>query len=96
VPGYLGFSPRPEPELVAVYPTRGPALALSRGLDRDRAVDEDGHQVSVFNRIGARPFTRAEMERLYLRDGEPWTVHDEPPGPPQPTEAAAAPRRDTP
>jgi hypothetical protein len=82
VPGYLGFSPRPEPELVAAYPTHGPALALSRGLDRDRAVDEDGHQVSVFNRIGARPFTRQEMDRLYLRDGEPWTVHEQPPGPP--------------
>ena len=82
VPGYLGFSPRPAPELIATYRTHGPALALSRGLDRDRAVDEDGHQVSVFNRIGARPFTREEMERLYLRDGVPWTVRMDPPGPP--------------
>ncbi|HMB53648.1 MAG TPA: hypothetical protein VKU40_10045, partial [Thermoanaerobaculia bacterium] len=54
VPGYLGFSPRPEPRLIARRHTEGPALALSRGLDRDRAVDESGHQVSVFNRIGAR------------------------------------------
>ncbi len=77
VPGYLGFSPRPEPQLIATYPTHGPALALSRGLDRDRAVDESGHQVSIFNRIGARPFNRAEMERLFLRDGEVYTVDDE-------------------
>jgi len=30
----LGFSPRPS--LIATYPTTGPALALSKGLDRDR------------------------------------------------------------
>jgi hypothetical protein len=78
VPGYLGFSPRPAPVLIAQRHTHGPALALSRGLDRDRAVDESGHQVSVFNRIGARPFSREEMERLYLRDGEVYTVRDEP------------------
>lgn len=84
VPGYLGFSPEPEPQIIARYPTHGPAVVLSRGLDRDRAVDESGHQVAVFNRIGARPFTREEMERLYLRDGRVWTVSDEPPkeGPP--------------
>ena len=40
-PGYTGFSPRPRPDLpehglIATYPTRGPAVALSRGLDRDR------------------------------------------------------------
>ncbi|HEX9730386.1 MAG TPA: hypothetical protein VGG06_00185 [Thermoanaerobaculia bacterium] len=77
-PGYLGFSPRPDPELIAHYPTKAPAVALSKGLDRDRAVDETGHQVSVFNRIGARPFNREEMERLYLRDGEIYRVSDEP------------------
>ena len=86
VPGYLGFSPRPEPRLIARRHTEGPALALSRGLDRDRAVDESGHQVSVFNRIGARPFTFEESRRLYLRDGRPWTVADRPPS------AAPAPR----
>jgi len=79
-PGYLGFSPRPDPELIALYPTKAPAVALSKGLDRDRAVDESGHQVAVFNRIGARPFTREEMERLFLRDGEIYRVSDEPEG----------------
>src|SRR6185295_12327708 len=54
VPGYLGFSPRPEPQLIATRRTRGPAVALSKGLDRDRAADESGNQVSIFNRLGAR------------------------------------------
>jgi len=81
VPGYLGFSPRPAPELIARRHTHGPAVALSEGLDRDRAVDESGNQVSVFNRLGARPFTLEEMRRLYSRDGEIFRVTDEPPPP---------------
>lgn len=77
VAGYLGFSPRPAPELIATYATGGEAVALSRGLDRDRAVDESGHQVSVFGRIGARPFTLEEMRRLYLRDHDVYRVRDD-------------------
>jgi hypothetical protein len=77
-PAYAGFSPRPAPRLIAHRQTRGPALAISRGLDRDRAVDESGNQVSVFNRIGARPMTLPEMQRLYLRDGKLYTVGDAP------------------
>jgi hypothetical protein len=88
VPGYLGFSPRPEPRLVATRHTHGPALALSRGLDRDRAADESGGQVSVFNRLGARPFNREEMRRLYLRDGKLYTVRNRPPTPPTTTDPA--------
>ncbi|HEX9668338.1 MAG TPA: hypothetical protein VGC93_02530 [Thermoanaerobaculia bacterium] len=80
-PGYLGFSPRPAPRLIAKRRTHGPAVALSRGLDRDRAADESGNQVSVFNRLGARPLTLAEMRRLYLRGGVPYHVTDAPPGP---------------
>jgi hypothetical protein len=38
-PGNDGFSPRPTPRLVASYPI-GEALAISEGVDRDRAVDE--------------------------------------------------------
>jgi len=83
VPGYLGFSPRPEPRLIATRRTRGPAVALSKGLDRDRAADESGNQVSVFNRLGARPFNAEEMRRLYLRSGRLYTVTDEPPGAPE-------------
>jgi hypothetical protein len=81
-PGAYGFSPRPTPLLVATYKTRGPALALSRGLDRDRAVDETGNQLAVFGRRGARPLNAAEAQRLYLRDGKVFTVSDGPPGPP--------------
>ena len=50
---------------------------MAKGLDRDRAVDETGGQIAVFGRIGSRPFTRAEMERLFLnRRGVPWKVSD--------------------
>jgi hypothetical protein len=82
VPGYLGFSPRPEPRIVAHRKTHGPALALSKGLDRDRAADESGNQVSIFNRLGSRPFNLGEMQRFYLRGGRLYTVTDAPPGAP--------------
>ena len=82
MPGYLGFSPRPAPRLIARRKTHGPAVALSKGLDRDRAADESGNQVSVFNRLGSRPFILPEMQRLYLRGGRLYTVRDVPPGPP--------------
>jgi hypothetical protein len=77
-----GFSPRPTPKLIATYRTSGAALAVSRGIDRDRAVDESGNQLAVFGRRGARPFNRAEAEKLYLRDGKLYTVTDAPPGSP--------------
>ena len=77
-PAYAGFSPKPTPKLIASYPTAGPALAISKGIDRDRAVDESGNQLAVFGRRGARPFNRAEAERLYLRDGKVYTVVDDP------------------
>ena len=75
-PAYAGFSPRPAPRLIAKRHTHGPALAISKGLDRDRAVDESGYQVSIFNRIGARPMTLPEMQRLYLREGRIYTVSE--------------------
>jgi hypothetical protein len=76
-PNFYGFSPDPKPQLIAWYPTASPALALSRGLERDRGVDETGHQIAVFGRIGSRPFTLDEMKRLYLgRNGRPFTVTD--------------------
>ncbi|MFG0255662.1 MAG: LVIVD repeat-containing protein, partial [Rhodopirellula sp. JB053] len=79
VPGNDGFSPRPLPYLVATYklPKEGHALAISRGIDRDRAVDESGNQIAVFGRVGARPLSREEARRMYLRpDGQPWYVTD--------------------
>ncbi|HEX6376370.1 MAG TPA: multiheme c-type cytochrome [Allosphingosinicella sp.] len=76
-PNFYGFSPAPRPELIAWARTPRPALALSKGLDRDRAVDETGGQIAVFGRLGSRPFTRAEMERLFLnRRGLPYKVSD--------------------
>ena len=77
-PNAYGFSPRPTPKLIATYRTSGPALMISKGVDRDRAVDESGNQLAVFGRRGSRPFNRAESERLYLHDGKPYTVTNDP------------------
>ncbi len=76
-PKFYGFSPEPKPELIAWRHTDSPALALSKGLDRDRAVDETGGQIAVFGRIGSRPFNRREMDKFYLTpEGALWTVTD--------------------
>ncbi|HXI87061.1 MAG TPA: hypothetical protein VNH64_06355, partial [Parvularculaceae bacterium] len=76
-PNFYGFSPEPKPELIAWRNTGGVARALSKGLDRDRAVDETGGQIAIFGRRGSRPFTRPEMEKLFLdKDGKPFFVSD--------------------
>jgi len=76
-PNFYGFSPEPKPELIAWRRTRQPALSVSRGLDRDRAVDETGHQIAVFGRLGSRPFNRGEMEGLFRTgDGRIYRVDD--------------------
>lgn len=75
-----GFAPEPRPKWLAGRQTAGTAVAIAKGLDRDRAVDESGHQVSVFGRIGGRPFTLAEMQKLYLQaDGALRQFPDAPP-----------------
>ena len=75
---FYGFSPAPMPEMIAWARTQSPALSMSKGLDRDRAVDETGGQIAIFGRVGSRPFTRPEMEQLFLNDnGTPWRVTDE-------------------
>lgn len=77
-PKFYGFSPEPKPELIAHYPTSSAATSLSRALERDRAVDETGGQIAVFGRLGSRPFTKEEMQSLYLdENGEPWFVRDQ-------------------
>ena len=78
-PNSYGFSPRPTPKLIATYRTSGPALAISKGVDRDRAADESGNQLAVFGRRGSRPFNHQEAERLYMRDGKVYTVTLDPP-----------------
>jgi hypothetical protein len=103
-PKYLGFSPRPAPRLIAWYKTHGPALAVTEGLDRDRAVDESGHQLAVFGRLGARPFNLEEQQRLYLHnngDGTKslYTVSNKPgtqPLQPKEPEKPAAPAEEAP
>ncbi len=81
MPNYSGFSPRPQPRLIASYKTKGEALAISKPLDRDRAADESGNQISVFGRRGARPFNLLETMRLMRTDGgagQFFTVTDRP------------------
>jgi hypothetical protein len=83
MPEYAGFSPRPRPVLIATFRTKGDALAVSKGLDRDRAVDESGNQVAVFGRRGARPFTYEEIIRMLRTNdgqGDFFRVRDTPPG----------------
>jgi hypothetical protein len=46
-------------------------------MNSDRALG--GNQIAVFGRRGARPFNLEEAQRLYLRDGQVWTVSNEPP-----------------
>ena len=77
-PNLYGFSPEPKPELIAWRKTEWPALSLSKGLDRDRAVDESGNQIAILGRLGSRPFTLPEMQALYLdQKGVPWFVTDD-------------------
>jgi hypothetical protein len=76
-PNAYGFTPRPKPLLIATYPTKHPALSVSRGLDRDRVVDETGGQTVVFGRRGARPFHLDEMRKFFRHeDGEIYKVED--------------------
>jgi hypothetical protein len=87
MPEYAGFSPRPKPVLIATFKTKGEALAISKPLDRDRAVDESGNQVSVFGRRGARPFNLDEIMRMLRTDngkGDWFTVSDTPSTQPAP------------
>ena len=51
---------------------------MSKGLDRDRGVDETGGQIAVFGLLGSRPFNVNEMKKLYLDPyGKPYYVRDE-------------------
>ena len=79
--GNDGFSPRPNPKLIATrkLPKEGHALCISRGIDRDRAVDESGNQIAVFGRVGARPLNRQEVLRMTRKpDGSIFQVSDDP------------------
>ena len=79
-PGNSGFSPRPTPRLIAGFklPLGAHARAISKGVDRDRAVDESGNQIGVFGRVGARPLNADEQRKMFMHNGVPWTVTDDP------------------
>ena len=78
-PQFMGFQPAPKPRLIATFPTKKPAVAVSRGLDRDRVVDETGNQTVVFGRRGSRPFNLSEMAKFLRHQKQPGTgVHDGP------------------
>ncbi len=75
VPGFYGFSPPVKPAVIARKRMAGIAMGITKPLDRDRAVDETGHQVSILGRIGSRPFNLEEMRRMFLtKDGKVWSV----------------------
>jgi hypothetical protein len=82
-PGNYGFSPRPTPALIANFklPLQAHAMAISEGVDRDRAVDESGNQIGVFGRVGARPLNLEEQRRLFVHDGRIWKASDDPDDP---------------
>jgi len=92
-PKFYGFSPEPRPQLIAHYSTDKPALSLSKGLDRDRAVDETGGQIAVIGRRGAKPLTQEEVRRLYLdANGNPWFTTEDAIQPAATLRSARAPR----
>ncbi|PYI86906.1 MAG: hypothetical protein DME26_08015, partial [Verrucomicrobia bacterium] len=74
-PEHAGFSPRPNPKLIATYQTKGEAVAVSRGLDRDRVADETGNQTVVFGRRGSRPFNLNEMQAFYRHFADLYTAN---------------------
>src|SRR5476651_1786381 len=78
VPEAEGFDPKPSPRLIATFPVKeGDAMAVSRGLDRDRVVDESGNQTVVFGRRGSRPFHLDEMAKfLRHENGDFFWVND--------------------
>lgn len=77
-PKFYGFSPEPNPQLIAKHHTGDRMLSLSRPLERDRGVDESGNQIAVFGRRGSRPFNEDEARKLYLDlQNEPWFVENE-------------------
>ena len=69
-PGFYGWAPAPVPELIASFPTSGRALRVAEGYKRDRATDESGNQIGIANRLGARPFNAADLERFLRRNNE--------------------------
>ena len=79
---HFGFSALPKPKLIASKKLGGRAVALSKGMDRDRAIDESGYQVSIFGRLGSLPLSLEDQKRMFLEKGKVWRVSNEPETPP--------------
>ncbi len=75
--GHLGFSPQPNPKLIASYRTGGAAVAIAEGGKRDRAVDESGNQIGVFGRIGSGPLSQEDVKTLLEYQNRKFTVRDD-------------------
>ena len=73
-----GLQSTTESGLIATFPMHGEAVAVSRGLERDRVVDETGGQTVVFGRRGARPFHLSEMSPFFrhIEGGDLYRVED--------------------
>jgi hypothetical protein len=77
-PGCNGFSPPPDPKLIASYRTASPAISIASGSHRDRGVDESGNQMGVFGRLGSRPINLEERKAFYqTSSGEVFRVNSE-------------------
>ena len=79
-PGNYGFSPRPTPELIAIFklPLGGKALAISKGVDRDRAVDESGNQIGSLRPRRGPAAERRRTAQDVLAQRPDWKVSDDP------------------
>ena len=64
-PKFYGFSPEPKPQVIARYPTGAPALALSKGLDRDRGWMRPGTRWPCLEGSGPGP-SRCRKPRSYI------------------------------
>jgi hypothetical protein len=72
--------------LIATYKTTAPAVSVSKGLDRDRAVAKAAIRLQCSG--GADRGPSISMTRMYLRGDQRWTVTNTPPARPATTETS--------
>jgi hypothetical protein len=56
-----------------------PGTLNPKGIDRDRDRAVDGRANQIAFSAAARPFTREEATHLYLHNGKPYTIPNDPP-----------------
>ena len=77
-PNFYGFSPAAKARADRLGANALAGAGAVQGLERDRGVDETGHQIAVFGRIGSRPFNRDEMEKFFVDwKGQQYRVTDD-------------------